>query len=225
MGQLPNRKCNGWLPETLLMIGLLFWTGTGFSPTGSPSWQSCPWQRGCTRTALCSAIVLLSTPFLASCTRWMSLPSPWRRLWSKESSSDPDAKFSPLSLNSGMLKRIKYSSFHLWEKDEHLETLEMWLSARGRTVNFDEVTGNLSSKHLSLLTDVNVLNTVLASGNGLFFLCLFTLWNSVSPRRNRASSNLTSREYFERLSSSAFPDRRTQNSKCPLTPELLALEF
>lgn len=165
----PNRKCNEWFPGTILMIDLLFLTETVFSPTGFPSWQSCPWRHGCTKMALCSAIVLLSTPFLASCTRWMSLPSPWRRLWSKESSSDPDTKFSSLSLSSGMLKRIKYSSFHLWEKDEHLETLEMWLSARGRTVNFDQVSGNLSSKHPSLLTDVNVLNTVLASGNSHFF--------------------------------------------------------
>lgn len=194
MRVLPNRKCNEWLRGTLLMIDLLFTTGTGFSPTGSPSWQSCPWQGGCTRTALCFGIVLLSAPFRASCTRWMSSPSPWRRRWLKESSSDPDPEFSPLSLNSGMRNRIKYSSFHLWEKDEHLETLETWLSTPGRTVNFDKVTGNLSSKHPSLLTDVNVVNTVLASGNGLFFLCLFTLWNSVSPRRNRESYNLTSTE-------------------------------
>lgn len=136
MRVLPNRKCNEWLQGTLLMIDLLFTTGTGSSPTGSPSWQSCPWQGGCTRTALCFGIVLLSTPFLASCTHWMSSPSPWRRLWLKESSSDPE--FNPLSLNSGMRNRIKYSSFHLWEKDEHLETLEMWLSTQGRTGNSTE---------------------------------------------------------------------------------------
>lgn len=137
----------------------------------------------------------------------------------------PTRRSAPCHSIQECLRRIKYSSFHLWEKDERLETLELWLSARGRTVNLDEVTGNLSSKHLSLLTDVNVLNTVLASGNSLLFLCLFTLWNSVSPRRNGESSYLTSREYFERLSSSALPDPRTQNSNCPLTPELLALEF
>lgn len=87
-----------------LTTDLFLLAGTGFSLSGSPCWQSVPWQRGRTRKAPCCGTVLPYTPSLASYTHSMSLPSPWRPHWLKELTSDPDRCSAPtLSPTARML--------------------------------------------------------------------------------------------------------------------------
>lgn len=168
-----NSKLHQAFMEPSLTTDLFLLAGIGFFLSGSPCWHSFPWQRGHMRKVLCCGTVPLYTPSTASYTHSMSLPSLWRLHWLKELTSDPDggaqSSAPALSPPAGMLTGFRYSSFHLWGKKKFIQTLEKCDFIIKKDSGPVEVSGNSSSKHIALITDVNVLYTVFASGNSLIF--------------------------------------------------------
>lgn len=78
-------------------------------------------------------------------------------------------------------ERWSVKIFHLsiCRRRKYIQTLEKCdfiIKKKKQDSGPDEATGNSSSEHNALFTDVNVVYTTVQS-----FLCLFTLWSSVSP--------------------------------------------
>lgn len=135
------------------------------------------------KKVLCCGTVLLCTPCPACCTHWKSSPSSWRQHWLKGLTSDAD-RFSLCNVaycrNTNGLKYIcgKERVFR------HVRNVTLSYKRKGKIKSH-------KSQTYCLVHYVNVVHTVFALGNSLIFLCLFTLWKSVSSRRNRVIHNLT----------------------------------
>lgn len=159
-----------WVFLTGTLTDLFLLVGIGSSLSGSPCWQTVLSQYGPMRKGLCCGTGLLSTHCLASYTHSMSSPSPWRWHLLKGLTSDPDGQeWMECSLLQGC-RRVQIFIFPSCEKGKYIQRLEKCDFIIMKTNSGpEEVTDISSSKHIALFTNVNVLDTLFASGNSEVF--------------------------------------------------------